>query len=166
MPVPTWDVFIGLAFAIGIAYGLILRREKTITFLCSTYVAMVVASNFSGYIFDFFNGNRVVADQVWIRSNASLSTVTIITFLVTAFFISGAINSQSSKSGDISFVEVAVYSALNIALIVTSILGFLPDEARAHYLEVSRAASFLFQWKTLWVMLPPIALIILNFRRK
>ncbi len=166
MPVPTWDVFIGLAFAIGIAYGLILRREKTITFLCSTYVAIVVASNFSGYIFDFFNGNRVVADQIWIRSNASLSTVTIITFLITSFFISGTINSQSSKSGDFSFLEVAVYSALNMALIITSVLGFLPEEARANYIDVSRFASFLYSYKTLWVMLPPIALIVLNFRRK
>ena len=92
--------------------------------------------------------------------------MTILTFLVTSFFISGAINSQSSKSGDISFLEVAVYSALNMALIITSILGFLPEEARANYIEVSKAASFLFQYKTLWVMLPPIALIVLNFRRK
>ncbi|OGD62136.1 hypothetical protein A2215_03845 [Candidatus Berkelbacteria bacterium RIFOXYA2_FULL_43_10] len=166
MPLPTWDVFIGLIFIVGIAYGLILRREKTITTLCSTYIGLVIATSFSSYIFDFFNGNKVVANQIWIRSSASLSTVSIATLLLATFLVSGAINSTSSKAGDVSFFEVIVYSSLNIALILSAVLGFLPEEARAGYLEASRFARILFDLKTLWVVLPPIALVILNFRRK
>ena len=166
MPLPTWDVFIGLAFLIGIAYGFILRREKTITLLCSTYIGIVIASNFSDYLFQFFNGNKFIAGQIWIRSNASITTIAIATLLVSIFLISGAINSASNKSGDISPFEVIIYSALNIALIISTIITFLPAPARDTMLAGSKLATLVFHYKTLWVILPPIALIGLNLRRK
>lgn len=166
MPLPTWDVFIGLAFVIGIAYGFILRRDKTITFLCSTYMGIVIANSFSEYLFQFFNGNKVVANQVWIHSNASTSTIAIVLLLVSSVFVSGAINSTSSRSGDVSPLEVIIYSGLNIALLISAILGFLPEPARAGILASSKVATIIFQFRTLWVVIPPIALIILNFRRK
>ena len=166
MPLPAWDVFIGLAFVIGIAYGFILRREKTITFLCSTYIGLVIASSFSQYIFELFNGNKVIADQVWIHSNASTSTISIILLLVSSFFISGAINSTAKSGGDLSPFEIIIYSALNMALIISSIIGFLAPEKRDAVIATSRAASFLFATRTLWVMIPPVALVILNFKKK
>lgn len=166
MPLPTWDIFIGFLFIAGIAYGFILRREKTITTLCSTYIGLVVATGFSKYVFDFLNGNRYLAGQIWIHSNASLSTVTIIVFLAITFLVSGTIISTSNRSGDVSPFEVIIYSTLTMALIISSILGFLPEEVRMKYVETSKLASFMLNMKTLWIILPPIALVILNFRRK
>ena len=119
MQLPSWDVFIGLAFLFGIAYGFILQREKTITTLISVYIGMVVASSFSSTVFDFFQGNKVIANQIWIRSNASTSSIAIVIFLATIFFVSGAINSKTKKgSGDLSLLEIIIYSALMMALIV------------------------------------------------
>jgi len=166
VPLPTWDIFIGFAFVAGIAYGFILRREKTITTLFSTYMALVVASAFSKNVFDFLNGNRFFAGQIWIHSNASLSTVSIALFLLLTFAVSGVVISTSNRAGDVSPFEVIIYSALNMALIISSVLGFLPEEIRAKYVETSRLASLVFQMKTLWIILPPVALIILNFKRK
>lgn len=166
MPLPTWDVFIGLAFVIGIAYGFILRREKTITTLCSTYIGIVIATNFSGYLYELFNGNKFIAGQIWIKSSASLSTVSIVTLLVSSFLIAGAINSTKSKAGDISPFEVLIYSALNIALITAMVVGFLPDATRAAVMASSKTASFIYSWRTAWVTLPPLALVLLNLRRK
>lgn len=166
MPLPTWDVFIGLAFVIGIAYGFILRREKTITFLCSTYIGLVIASSFSQYVFDLFNGNKVVANQVWIHSNASTSTISIVLLLISAFFISGAINSTAKSGGDLSPLEIIIYSALNMALIISSIIGFLAPEKRDALIAASKFGSFLYSTRGLWVIIPPIALVILNFKKK
>lgn len=166
MPLPTWDIFIGFLFIAGIAYGFILRREKTITTLCSTYIGLVVATGFSKYVFDFLNGNRYLVGQIWIHSNASLTTVTIIVFLVIIFLVSGTIISTNNRSGDVSPLDVIIYSSLNMALIISSILGFLPEEIRIKYVETSRLANLMLNTKTLWIILPPIALVILNFRRK
>lgn len=166
MPLPTWDVFIGLAFVIGIAYGFILRREKTITFLCSTYIGIVIASSFSQYIFELFNGNKVIANQVWIHSNASTSTISIILLLVSAFLISGAINSTAKSGGDLSPFEIIIYSAMNMALIISSIIVFLAPEKRDALLAVSKIGSFLYSTRTVWVVVPPVVLIVLNLRKK
>jgi putative Ca2+/H+ antiporter (TMEM165/GDT1 family) len=165
MPLPTWDVFIGLAFLVGIAYGFILRRDKTITTLCSVYMGLVISQNFSKTIFDFFNGNTFIANQLWIRSNAPISTITIVLFLASILAITWAINSSNRTEGDISPLEVIIYSGLAIALIIASVLGFLPEASRNHILEISKIAKIIFQYKTAWIIIPPISLIVLNLKK-
>ncbi|HOX40967.1 MAG TPA: hypothetical protein PK263_02115 [bacterium] len=166
MQLPSIDIFIGLIFLVGIAYSFILQREKTITFLCSVYIGLVIAGNFSGTLFEFFNGNKVVANQVWVRSNASSGTIAIIVFLVSIFLVTGAINSRNNRSGgETSLFEVMIYSALAIALILSSVMGFLPEATRNHYIEISKAAQIIYNMKTVWVVLPPIMLVILNWRK-
>jgi len=163
---PSIDIFIGLAFIIGIAYGFIMKRDKTITTLCSVYIGLVIASSFSETVFKFFNGDTTVANQIWVRSNASLSTISIVLFLLSVLFISGAINSTTNRSSDISAMEVIIYSGFTIALIISSILVFLPVETRNHYLELSKAAGYLYNWRTILVVGAPLMIIVLNFRKK
>lgn len=163
---PSVDIFIGLAFFFGIAYGFILKRDKTITTLCSVYIGLVIASSFSETVFKFFNGNATIADQIWIRSNASLSTIAIALFLISIVFISGAINSTASRSSDISPLEVMIYSAFTMALVISTVLNFLPAETSKHYIEISRGAKLLLSYRTLIVVAAPIMIIVLNFRKK
>ena len=166
MQLPSVDVFIGLFFLLGIAYGFILQREKTITTLCSVYMGIVISTSFSQTVFEFFNGNKVIANQVWVKGNASISTIAIVLFLASIVFVSGAINSKNSKSDHISLLEVIVYSALMIALIISTILGFLPEAARNNYVDISMAAKYLYNYRTLFVVLPPIMLVVLNWKKK
>jgi len=165
-PLPSWDIFIGLTFLVGIGYGFILRRDKAITFLCSTFIGMVIASTFSQDLFNFFQGNTVIANQIWIRSNTPLSTISIALFLASVIFVSGAISFTSSHRSDISPIEVTIYSALSVALIITTVISFLPPELQKHCLDVSIAARYMTQYKSALVIAGPLALIILNARRK
>lgn len=166
MPLPSVDVFIALIFIVGIAYGFILRRDKTVTTLCSAYVGLVIASSFSETVYKFFNGNATIANSVWIRSNASVSTISIVLLLLCIFLISGSIHSSGTKSGDISPFEVIIYSALTVGLVLASILNFLPPETRAHYTDVSRVAKALFDFRPIIIVAAPLILVILNFRKK
>lgn len=166
MPIPTWDVFIGLIFLVGVAYSFILRREKSITTLCSVYIGMVIASSFSETVFRFFNGNTTIANSVWIRSNASVSTIAIVLFLLSILLISGAINSSSNRAGDVSPVEVLIYGVLTIALILSSVLNFLAPDMRTHIITVSKIAKILYNERTLIIIAAPIILVVLNIRRK
>lgn len=161
---PSVDVFIGLFFLFGVAYGLIFQREKIITTLCSVYVGIVVAENFSGTVFQFFNGNKVVANQLWIKSNASASTVAIVLFLLTILLISSAISVKRRSDTNNSSLNSVLYSVLAVALILASVLGFLPEASRNHYLELSFVARYLYNFKTMLVVLPPIVLVITGFR--
>ena len=163
---PSVDIFIGLAFVLGIAYGFILKRDKTIATLCSVYMSWVIASSFSEQVFKFFNGNATIGNQVWIRSNASLSTISIAIFLISILFISGAINSNASRSSDISPLEVIVYSGFTMALILSTVMVFLPTASSQHYMEISKAAKILVNYRTLLIVGAPIMIVLLNFRKK
>ncbi|MEI8061630.1 MAG: hypothetical protein WCG99_05065 [Candidatus Berkelbacteria bacterium] len=163
---PSWDIFISLTFILGVAYGFILKREKVITILSSIYIAIVMATSFTEYVFQFFQGNKVIANQIWVKGNMSSGTVAIVLFLLVIFFVSGAINTASTRSGDTSGLEVIVYMALSMALIISTILGFLPEATRAGIMATSRVASIVYGLKTLWIIAPPISLVILNFRRR
>lgn len=163
---PSWDIIIALTFVLGVAYGFILKREKVITILSSIYIAIVMSTSFTEYVFQFFQGNKVIANQIWVKGNMSSSTVAIALFLLVIFFVSGAINASSTKSGDTSVFEVIVYMALSMALIISTILGFLPETTRTIMLETSKIGSLVYGLRTLWVIAPPISLVLLNFRRK
>ncbi|PIU24185.1 hypothetical protein COT12_02425 [Candidatus Berkelbacteria bacterium CG08_land_8_20_14_0_20_39_8] len=164
--IPSWDVFIALTFIMGVAYGFILKREKVITILSSIYIAIVMATSFTEYVFQFFQGNKVIANQIWIKGNMSEGTVAIALFLLVIFFVSGTINASSTRSGDASVFEVIVYMALAMALVISTIIGFLPEETRATILATSKIGSIIYGFRTLWIITPPISLVILNFRRR
>ena len=163
--IPSADVFIGLFFLVGVAYTLLLRREKAVATLAATYMALVVTNTFGQTIFEFFNGNKVVANQIWIKSSASLTTVMIATFGLGIFFLSGAISNHFRKS-DSTTTQVVILSALNIALIISSIFSFMAPDMRTHYLVGSYVAQVIVQNNLIWVVLPPIALIVLGFMRR
>lgn len=166
MQLPSVEVFVGLIFLFGIGYGFILQRERVITYLCSTYIGIVIASGFSQTVFDFFNGNAFIANQLWIKSNLSLSTISIALLLISVFFVSGAINSQNKNATDVSSMEILIYSSLTVALILSSVLGYLPEEKRALYLDSSKTANFIYLYRNLLIIASPILLVVLNFRRK
>lgn len=162
---PSVDLFIGLFFVVGCAYTLLLRREKAIATLAATYIALAVTNNFGQTIYEFFNGNKVIANQLWIRSNASLSTVMIVTFLILIVFISGAISSSVRRS-DSSATEIIIISALNIALILSIIASYMTPAMRDHYIVISKIASIIAKNNLLWTVLPPFALVTLGFTRR
>lgn len=163
--IPSVDVFIGLFFLIGCAYTLLLRREKAVATLAATYISLVVTNAFGQTIFEFFNGNKVVANQVWIRSNASLTTVMIVTFLIGIVFTSGAISSHIHRAQS-SAIEVVIISALNIALIISAVFSFMSPDMRATYVAGSKIAQIIVQNNLVWILLPPLGLITLGFTRK
>jgi hypothetical protein len=162
---PGVDLFIGLIFVVGVTYTLLLRRDKAVSTLAATYIALVVTNNFGQTIFEFFNGNKVVANQIWIRSNASLTTVMIVTFLLLTVFLSGAISAHIHRA-ESSATEVIILSALNIALMISAIFSFMSPDMRANYLNGSKIAQIIASNTLIWTILPPLALIGLGFTKK
>lgn len=162
---PSTDLFIGIFFLIGIGYGFLIQRDRTITALCSTYMGLVIANFFAKDVFEFINGNKTIADAVWIRGNASISTIQIVLFCLVILMVTKAIHAAKKKSEDLSVMEIVVYSALTTGIVITSILGFLPEVTRQSLIEGSKVATTLFNLKSIFLVLPPIILFLLNLRK-
>ena len=153
-------------FLIGIAFGYILQREKILATLLSVYVALVVTQVFSGNVFDFFQGDKMVG-QVWVRNSASPFSIRVILFMGIIMLLSakGGISGAKAK-GIMSPIEIILLSFLATGLILSSIFNFMPAESREAFMASSRLATLVIKYYVWWVVVPPIALIGLGFFRK
>ncbi|TSC66453.1 MAG: Uncharacterized protein CEO22_95 [Candidatus Berkelbacteria bacterium Gr01-1014_85] len=164
--VPSWDLFISLFFVIGIAYGIILQRDRVVACLLSVYVALLVSEQLVEPIGQFFQGDKTLFNQIWIRSNTSPFTIQTGLFIAIVVLLSakGGLGHGRSRGG-IGNLEVLVYSFLNTALIVASIFSFLPEATLEAYRHSSKLVAMLMQYQQAWQLLPVVALIFFGFQR-
>src|SRR6476661_277846 len=131
---PSWDLFITLFFIIGLAYGFILQRDRIVATLMSVYAALVVSQLLVDPVGQFFQGDKTIFNQIWIRSNTSPFTIHLALFVGIIVLLSAKGGMVGTKGrGVMSHAEVLVYSALTTALIVSSIFSFMPDPTRSAY---------------------------------
>lgn len=167
MNLPSWDLFLTLFFIIGIVYGFILQKDKVVITLISAYVALVVTSILTGPVGDFFAGNKTVANQMFIKSNASPFTISTLVFILTTALVSTKSGLAGKDSGGIlSPIELLGYSFLNTALILSSIISFMPESQQLAFESSSKIARFLIQYHTWWVILPVALLVVTGFLHK
>lgn len=164
--VPTWDLFLTLFFVVGVGVGVILQREKILATLISTYVALAVAVAWGSTVFEFFNGNSILFNQFWIRSNMSEFSIKAILFaiLIVLLTIKGDFSVSMGKAeGMISTVFVFIYSFLTTGLIISSVLNFLPQVAKLTIVNQSNVAAFLMNYEVAWIVVPALLMVVGGF---
>lgn len=162
---PSWDLFLTIFFVVGIAYGMMLQRERTVVTTVAIYVSLVLTSLLTEPVSGFFTGETTISSFF---VNSSVSPFTIQAALFIGFII--LIQTKSGLSGEsgrglLSPVEVFSYSFLNTALIVSTLIAFLPEESRAAMLEQSNMASLITRYETWWIILPVVALVFFGWNR-
>jgi len=164
--VPTWDLFITLFFIVGMGYGVILQREKILATLISTYIALAVATAWGDKVFEFFNGNSILFNQFWIRSNMSEFSIKALLFglLIVLLTLKGDFSVSIAKAeGMVSTVFVFIYSFLNTGLIVESIINFLPQTAKMAIINQSNIAALVMSYDIAWVVIPALLMVLGGF---
>lgn len=160
---PSWDLFLIIFFVVSVGYSFVLQRDKVVVTLLSIYAGIVVASVLGGPTLDFFQGDRTIGDQIFVKANASPFTVQAILFILTTVLVSmrsGIGRSGTGGGGHLSTFELALFSFLNSALILTAIFSFMDEAARAQFAEQSRVARVFISREMWWTIAPLIALII------
>lgn len=158
--VPSWDLFITLFFIIGIAYGFVLQREKVVVTTISTYAAIVVTQLFGATVQQFFQGDKTIFGQIFVRANTTPFTIQIALFAAVIALLSAKAGLSGGKGkGMMSPLEIIVHSFLSTALILSTILTFMPLEEQQNITAQSNLAAKLINMHNLWVILPIIALV-------
>ncbi|TSC92311.1 MAG: Uncharacterized protein CEN89_764 [Candidatus Berkelbacteria bacterium Licking1014_7] len=141
MNAPSWDLFIGLFFIIGVSYGFMMQKEKVMLTLISAYAAIVVTNLVSPFFQKFFLGDTNVGN-IFIKANASPFSVQAAIFVGIIVLITMRGGMITGKSRAImSPFEMMIYSVLNSALILSTILYFLPEDQRNELLVESKFAK-------------------------
>lgn len=164
---PTWDLLIGILFVLIIAYGFMLQREKVIVTLISIYVGLVLVSVLTGTLQEFFAGDRAIFNKIFIKGTTSPFAIQTGLFLGTVIAITARSGlSGGSSRGLLSPIELFAYSFFNAALIVVSILSFVPEEMKTAILNSSYLANLLISFRGWLLVLPILLLVILGYREK
>ncbi len=163
---PSWNLFFIVFFIVGIAYGMMLQRERTVVTLVSIYVALVLTNLLNDPISKFFVGERTI-NSFFISSQVSPFTIKAAVFVVVLVLMitKSGLSGGGEGRGLLSPVEVFLYSFLNTALIVTTIMTFMPAEAAANMTQQSSMAAFLMGHQTWWLLLPVACLIFFGWNR-
>lgn len=164
---PSWDLFVVLFLVITIAYGFLLQRERIVVTMVAAYVGIVMSAMFAGPVQSFFTGDTPLLGKYFIAVNLSLSQIQIALFVLTLLLVSTKAGIDAEKGrGWLSPIELTILSTLTGALIVTTILSFMPIEQRELLAETSRLVMYLDHFHGLWTVAPIVGLIVLGLRRK
>lgn len=158
---PSWDLLLGVFFIVSIGYSFVLQRDKVIVTLLAIYAGIVIASVVGGPLQGFFNGDKTVANSLFIRANASPFSVQTGLFFITTIIISvrSGLSGRGGARGALSPFELGLFSFLNSALILAAVFSFMSPEAVKEFATNSRIANLIIDKQSWWFVAPIIALI-------
>ena len=161
--VPSWDLFLAIFFIVSIGYSFVLQRDKVIVTLLSIYAGIVIAQMLGGPLQQFFNGDKTVANQLFIRANTNPFSIQSGLFLLTTILLAvrSGLGSRSSSSsrGALSPFELGLFSFLNSALILAAVFSFMTPDAQALFASHSRIGKVIIDHIAWWMVAPLIAVI-------
>jgi hypothetical protein len=163
---PSWDLFLIVFFIVGIAYGMMLQRERAVVTTVAIYVALVMVGILTEPISGFFAGENTI-NSFFVDSQVSPFYIQAGVFIGVIILIQTKSGLSGGREGGglLSPFEVFSYSFLNTALITTSLISFLPEETRIAMIESSKMAGYLANHHTWWLILPVAALIVFGWNR-
>jgi len=156
---PTWDVIILLFIIISVLiYSFTLGRDRIVALLISTYLALAVTTNlpYMNKITDWINSFSFFSFKV---------SAFLIVFAVLFIFLSRSSLLQSLSSLSGGWWQVILFSLLQVGLLTSIILSFLPSIA-VNYLSDFTQTIFLSDLgKFCWIILPIVALVFIQGRK-
>lgn len=159
----TWNTIIIGFFVAFVAFGFMMQKEKITVTLISTYIALAITTIWGQSIYNILSGNQVLFNQIWFRGNVNpfvVKTIIFIGFIVLLSFKSKVISGKTSRMAS-PLITIA-YSLMTAALILSSLLSFMPPSQRMEIIRGSHIATIVYNLKTWWVLLPALMMIFVS----
>ncbi|MFA6410896.1 MAG: hypothetical protein WCW26_04985 [Candidatus Buchananbacteria bacterium] len=150
---PTWDLIILLFLIVSVLiYSFTLGRDRIVAVLVSTYLALAVTTNlpFMNKASAWLSQNQVFGYQI---------PVFLLVFAILFFMLSRSALTQGISNLSGSWWQVVVLSLLQVGLLISIILSFLPQTVANSFSEFTKII-FISDWgKFCWIILPILALV-------
>jgi hypothetical protein len=147
---PSWDLFIYLFFVIGaLLYGFSLGRDRIIVILVSIYMALAVVGN--APVVNQFNLAFHLNENIILRISFFLGVFVVLFFLLSR---SALIKTIGENSAPGKWWQVIVFSVLQVGLLISITLSFLPPETASAFSEQTRQIFTSDYGKSAWLIAP------------
>lgn len=148
---PNWDLFILLLFVVGaLLYGLSLGRDRVIVILVSVYMALAVVAN-APVLRDLNVLQLGINDSYVLKIGFFLGTFVVLFFLLSRSALLKTIGSSNAPG---SWWQTIVFSVLQVGLLISISLSFLPAEAVNQLTPFTREVFLSYWGRSAWIILP------------
>ena len=153
---PTWDLFILLFFvAAGVLYGLTLGRARVLFVLMSLYIGLAISTNLP-----FINEES--SQRLGFGSVAFLQIAVFLVCMVGLFLLFARAGALSTFSSDAGIVQIIVFSFLQVGLLISTVLSFLPETALASLGPFTKTLFATDNARFLWMLAPLVAMFFMK----
>ncbi|OGY45638.1 MAG: hypothetical protein A2744_03045 [Candidatus Buchananbacteria bacterium RIFCSPHIGHO2_01_FULL_44_11] len=156
---PTWDLVILLFFVISVLiYSFTLGRDRIVAILISTYLSLAVATNlpYADKLNELISRTGGFAFQ---------TAAFLAAFILLFVFLSRSSLIQSLSNLGGSFWQVILFSLLQVGLLTSVILSFLPPAALDQLSFFTKIVFLSELGRFCWVVLPILALVFVRGRQ-
>lgn len=154
---PNWDTFILLLFVVGaLLYGMSLGRDRVIVILVSVYMALAVVAN-APVLRDLNLLQLSVNDNFVLKIGFFLGAFVALFFLLSRSALLHTIGNSSAPG---SWWQTIVFSILQVGLLISITLSFLPQEITGTLTEFTRQVFLSYWGKSAWLILPVLFMAI------
>lgn len=152
---PTWDIFILLFFVVGaLLYGLSLGRDRVIVILVGIYMALAVVTNAPAL--SAVNVALNVNENYVMRISLFLGIFVVVFFLLSRSALLKTIGGSNAPG---SWWQTIVFSILQVGLLISVTLSFLPKEMTQGLTQVTKDIFMSDRGRSAWLVLPIVFMI-------
>ncbi|MBU1177759.1 hypothetical protein KJ903_00915 [Patescibacteria group bacterium] len=153
---PTWDLFILLFFvAAGVLYGFTLGRARVLFILMSLYISLAVSTNLP-----FINEES--SQRLGFSQVAFLQIAVFLVCVVGLFLLFARVGALSTFSAEAGIVQIIVFSFLQVGLLISIVLSFLPETALASLGPFTKTLFAADNSRFLWMLAPLAAMFFMK----
>ena len=153
---PTWDLFIIIFFLIAVVvYGLSLGRERVLVVLTSIYISLAITTNLP-FI------NSTMSKKFGLGPVFVLQILVFFCCIAGLFFLFSRMGVLAGFSGNPSLPIIGLFSVLQVGLLISIVLSFLPDTAMSNFSPMIKFAFTSDITHFLWILAPIGALYLLR----
>ena len=160
---PTWDLFILVFFAVAtVLYGASLGRDRIIVIMVGLYMALAVVTNVP--FVKAFNATLTVNKNFIVHFTAFIGLFVVLFFLLSRSALLRAFGTGGHAVS--SWWQVMLFSFLQVGLLISIVLSFLPMTALQNFSPLTR---LIFQSDTgrfVWIVAPIAAMVLFGGRRR
>ncbi|HAH04186.1 MAG: hypothetical protein UV78_C0075G0006 [Parcubacteria group bacterium GW2011_GWA2_43_17] len=155
---PSWDLFIILFFlAASLIYGLSMGRDRAIVVIVSIYMALAVV-DYAPFAENLIKGTAI--EQFFLFKITSFVAVFILLFYLLAQ--SALLNTIASRSATRSWWQAILFSFLQVGLLISIVLSFLPAQSLAVFSGFTQKIFMTDSARFVWIIMPIILMALIK----